>query len=402
MKNKKVLLCVTGGIAAYKAATLTSKLIQQGADVRVLMTKAATEFISPLTLQSLSKHHVYTDVFNEKDPSIIAHVQLADWADVVIVAPATANIIAKFANGIADDMVSSTFLAVTAPIFIAPAMNVHMYDNPATQHNIETLKSRGYHFIEPGQGMLACGYEAKGRMEEPENIIKLLQEFFAKNDLLKGKKILVTAGPTREKIDPVRFITNYSTGKMGYAIAQEAAKMGADVLLVSGPTLLADPENVTITRVESADEMYQAVMALYDDIDIVIKTAAVADYRPKVIGTHKTKKQDGNASIELERTKDILKELGQKKQRQFLVGFAAETENIEAYAQKKLQDKKLDMIVANNVLDPHAGFGTDTNIVTIYKKDGQPVSLPMLSKKEVAIKLLEEILIVLQAVILYT
>ena len=395
MKNKKVLLCVTGGIAAYKAAALTSKLVQQGAEVRVLMTKAATEFISPLTLQSLSKHHVYTDVFNEKDPTIIAHVQLADWADVVVVAPATANIIAKFANGIADDMVSSTFLAVTAPIFIAPAMNVHMYHNLATQHNIQALKTRGYHFIEPGQGMLACGYEAKGRMEEPENIINRLQDFFLKKDLLKGKKILVTAGPTREKIDPVRFITNYSTGKMGYAIAQEAAQMGADVTLISGPTLLPDPENVAVTRVESADEMYHAVMELYSGTDIVIKTAAVADYVPKVIGTHKTKKQDGNVSIELERTKDILKELGQKKGHQLLVGFAAETENVEAYAQKKLQDKNLDMIVANNILDPNAGFGTDTNIVTIYKKHGQPISLPILSKKEVAIKLLEEILIVL-------
>lgn len=395
MKNKKVLLCITGGIAAYKAAALTSKLVQQGAEVRVLMTHAATQFISPLTLQSLSKNHVYTDVFNEKDPTIIAHVQLADWADVMVVAPATANIIAKFANGIADDMVSSTFLAVTAPIFIAPAMNVHMYRNLATQHNLQTLNTRGCHFIEPGEGMLACGYEAKGRMEEPENIITRLQDFFAKKDLLKGKKVLVTAGPTREKIDPVRFITNYSTGKMGYAIAKEAANMGADVTLVSGPTLLADPENITVVRVETADEMYQAVMALYSNTDIVIKTAAVADYRPKVIASHKTKKQDGNMAIELERTKDILKELGEKKEHQFLVGFAAETQNIEAYAQKKLQDKNLDMIVANNILDPHAGFGTDTNIVTIYKKDGQSLALPVLSKKEVAIKLLEEILIVL-------
>ena len=395
MKNKKVLLCITGGIAAYKAAALTSKLVQQGAEVRVLMTHAATQFIGPLTLQSLSKNHVYTDVFNEKDPTIIAHVQLADWADVMVVAPATANIIAKFANGIADDMVSSTFLAVTAPIFIAPAMNVHMYRNLATQNNLQILKTRGCHFIEPGEGMLACGYEAKGRMEEPENIITRLQDFFTRKDLLKGKKVLVTAGPTREKIDPVRFITNYSTGKMGYAIAKEASNMGADVTLVSGPTLLADPENTTVIRVESADEMYQAVMGLYSNIDIVIKTAAVADYRPKVIATHKTKKQNGNMTIELERTKDILKELGEKKEHQFLVGFAAETQNIEAYAQKKLQDKNLDMIVANNILDPHAGFGTDTNIVTIYKKDGQCLALPVLSKKEVAIRLLEEILIVL-------
>lgn len=391
MKDKNVLLCVTGGIAAYKAATLTSKLVQKGANVRVLMTDAATHFITPMTFQSISKNAVYTDVFNEKDPSIISHIQLADWADVVIVAPATANIIAKFANGIADDMVSSTFLAVTAPTFIAPAMNVHMYNNPATQYNIKILKSRGYYFIEPGEGMLACGYKAKGRMEEPENIIQEVEDYFLSNNLLNGKKILITAGPTREKIDPVRFITNYSSGKMGYAIASQAAKMGAEVTLVSGPTLLSGPENVNTIRVESAEEMYNAVTKLYNDVDIVIKTAAVADYRPANISPHKMKKQSENITLELERTKDILKELGKTKSHQFLVGFAAESHNIEEYAKEKLHSKNLDMIVANNILDPNAGFEKDTNIVSIYKKNGQSIHLSILSKIEVANKLLVEI-----------
>lgn len=391
MKDKNVLLCVTGGIAAYKAATLTSKLVQKGANVRVLMTDAATHFITPMTFQSISKNAVYTDVFNEKDPSIISHIQVADWADVVIVAPATANIIAKFANGIADDMVSSTFLAVTAPTFIAPAMNVHMYNNPATQYNIKILKSRGYYFIEPGEGMLACGYKAKGRMEEPENIIQEVEDYFLSNNLLNGKKILITAGPTREKIDPVRFITNYSSGKMGYAIASQAVKMGAEVTLVSGPTLLSDPENVNTIRVESAEEMYNAVTKLYNDVDIVIKTAAVADYRSANISPHKMKKQSENITLELERTKDILKELGKTKSHQFLVGFAAESHNIEEYAKEKLYSKNLDMIVANNILDPNAGFEKDTNIVSIYKKNGQSIHLSILSKIEVANKLLVEI-----------
>ncbi len=391
MNNKNVLLCITGGIAAYKAADLTSKLMQQGASVRVMMTKSATEFISPITFQALCKNHVYTHIFNEKDPSIIAHVDLAAWADVVVIAPATANMIAKLANGIGDDMISSTLLAVTCPVFIAPAMNVHMYNHLATQHNIDTLKNRGCHFIEPGQGMLACGYKGKGRMEEPAAIITHLKNFFYQNSQLKGKRVLITAGPTREKIDPVRFITNYSTGKMGYALAEAAVEMGAEVILISGPTTLADPAMARVIRVESASEMYEAVMAQYEASDIVIKTAAVADYRPKDLNPHKIKKQTGPLTLELEPTKDILKELGENKKHQLLIGFAAETQNIEVYAQKKLQDKNLDMIVANNILDSKAGFGTDTNVVTIYKKNGDPIALPLLSKKEVAIRLLEEL-----------
>ena len=392
MKDKNILLCVTGGIAAYKSASLTSKLVQKGAKVRVLMTKAATEFISPMTFQALTKNSVYTNILNELDPSIISHIDLADWADLVIVAPATANIIAKFANGIADDMISSTFLAMTSPVFIAPAMNVHMYENFATQNNIKVLKSHGYHFIEPGTGMLACGYEAKGRMEEPENIIKEVEDFLSQSKALSGKTVLVTAGPTLEAIDPFRFISNHSTGKMGYAIATEAANLGANVILVSGPTSLPHPANVRVIPIHSAQEMYQAVISRYDETDIVIKAAAVADYQPVITSKQKMKKQDGALDLKLERTKDILKELGQTNTHQFLVGFAAETEHVEQYAREKLHAKNLDMIVANDISNLNAGFGKDTNIVTIYKKDGEAISLPVLSKLEVAQELLKLII----------
>lgn len=392
MKDKNILLCVTGGIAAYKSAALTSKLIQKGANVRVIMTKAATHFISPITFQAISKNAVYTDVFDEIDPSIIAHIDLADWADVVIVAPATANIIAKFANGIADDMVSSTFLAMTSPVFIAPSMNVHMYNNFSTQNNIQVLKTQGYHFIEPGTGMLACGYEAKGRMEEPENIIKQIEDFIYKSRPLSGQTVLVTAGPTIESIDPFRFISNHSTGTMGYAIATEAAKLGAKVILISGPTALPVPPNVTFIPIQSAQEMYEAVISKYDQTNIVIKAAAVADYRPSIAANHKIKKKDGDLKLELERTTDILKELGRLKKNQFLVGFAAETQNIEAYATEKLHTKNLDMIVANDISDANAGFGKNTNIVTIYKKNGKSISLPLLNKSEVAQELFKLII----------
>ncbi len=388
MDDKNVLLCVTGGIAAYKAAALTSKLVQKGAKVRVIMTEAATHFVGAMTFQAISKHAVYVDVFDEIDPTIISHIDLADWADVAIVAPATGNMIAKFANGIGDDMVSSTFLAMTSPVFIAPSMNVHMYEHFATQKNIQTLKDHGYHFIEPGTGMLACGYEAKGRMEEPENIIAQVEAFFNQDTSLRGQNILVTAGPTLEAIDPFRFLSNHSTGKMGYAIADEAAKLGANVTLVSGPTSLPTPPNVMLIPVTSAAQMYEAVIALYEQTNIVIKAAAVSDYRPLVIANHKLKKQAGDLNFELERTTDILKELGQKKTHQFLVGFAAETQNIEAYALEKLRAKNLDMIVSNDISHANAGFGKDTNIVTIHQKNGEVIALPLLSKSEVALELL--------------
>ena len=391
LKGKKILLCVTGGIAVFKAAALTSKLTQAGALVKVMMSESAMKFVTPLTFQALSRHDVYTDTFDEKDSAVIAHIDLADWADVVLVAPATANCIGKLANGIADDMISTTLLATTAPVWIAPAMNVHMYENKIVQKNMMTLKTLGYTFIEPGEGFLACGYVAKGRLEEPETIIARLEEAFSEKKPLLGKKILVTAGPTREKIDPVRFMTNFSSGKMGYALAEVAANLGADVILVSGPTALTPPINVTTVQVQSAQDMLEAVLQHYASIDVVIKTAAVADYRPKIVYDHKMKKKTGDAVIELERTTDILKTLGEKKEHQLLVGFAAETINVEEYATKKLREKNADIIVANDVKAQGAGFGTDTNIVTMYRKDGEVIELPLLAKKEVAREILMQI-----------
>ncbi|MEH7254323.1 bifunctional phosphopantothenoylcysteine decarboxylase/phosphopantothenate--cysteine ligase CoaBC [Neobacillus niacini] len=391
--NKKILLCVTGGIAVYKAAALTSKLVQAGAMVKVILSDSAAKFVSPLTFQALSRNEVYTDTFDEKNPTVIAHIDLADWADLILVAPATANTIAKLANGIADNMITTTLLAATAPVWIAPAMNVHMYDHPAVKKNISTLSTYNYQFIEPSEGYLACGYVGKGRLEEPEKIVDLIQQhFFKKNSLkLKGKNVLITAGPTREKIDPVRFITNHSSGKMGYALAEAARNVGARVILVSGPVHLSPPTGVEVVKIESADEMYREVMNHYDCADIIIKTAAVADYRPKVSFDHKMKKQPGDKVIELERTKDILFELGSLKKDQILVGFAAETENVEEYASKKLQTKNADMIVANNIKSDGAGFGMDTNIVTLIKRDGSKIELPLMSKKEVAEKIIDEI-----------
>ena len=285
VKGKRILLCVTGGIAVYKAAALTSKLVQAGFEVKVMMTQSASEFVTPLTFQSLSRNPVYTDTFDEKNPAVIAHIDLADWADLVLVAPATANMIGKLANGIADDMISTTLLATTAQVWIAPAMNVHMYDHPAVKRNIETLASFGYEFVEPSEGYLACGYVGKGRLEEPEKIVELVNGFFetSNNQPLKGRNILITAGPTREKIDPVRFMTNHSTGKMGYAIAAEAQRLGAEVTLVTGPTNISYPKGVHVVPIESAQEMYEEVMKHYPQADVVVKSAAVADYRPKLV-----------------------------------------------------------------------------------------------------------------------
>ncbi|WP_456271590.1 bifunctional phosphopantothenoylcysteine decarboxylase/phosphopantothenate--cysteine ligase CoaBC [Bacillus sp. AK031] len=392
VKGKNILLCVTGGIAVYKAAALTSKLVQAGAQVKVIMSTSARQFVTPLTFQALSRNDVYTDTFDEKNPEVIAHIDLADWADLVLVAPATANVIGKLANGIGDDMVTTTLLATTAPVWIAPAMNVHMYGHPAVQKNISEIYSFGYRFIEPSEGYLACGYVGKGRLEEPEKIIEHLNDFFEiPLSLLKGKKIIVTAGPTREKIDPVRFFSNRSTGKMGFAIAEEAAKQGAEVTLIAGPVSLSSPPGVNLICVESAEEMYNEVLNEYGTADIVIKSAAVADYRPRTTSDKKMKKQDGDLAIEFERTKDILKTLGEKKSGQLLVGFAAETNDVDEYASAKLQKKNADMIIANNVTVEGAGFAGDTNIVTIFKRDGSKRELPLLSKAETAKEILREI-----------
>lgn len=314
LANKNILLCVSGGIAVYKAVALVSKLSQAGAHVKVMMTESATRFVTPLSFQVMSKNDVYTDTFDEKDSSVIAHIDLADWADLIIVAPATANVIGKLANGIADDMVTTTLLATTAKVWIAPAMNVHMYDNLAVRRNIAQLAEDGYEFIEPSEGFLACGYVGKGRLEEPEKITALAAQFFEpKNGLLKGKKVVISAGPTRERIDPVRYLTNFSTGKMGYAMAAAAHKLGAETVLVSGSVAIEPPAGVRVVHVESAEDMLQAMLAEYDDANIVVKTAAVADYRPKTAHLQKMKKQPGDAIIELERTTDILLTLGERK-----------------------------------------------------------------------------------------
>jgi phosphopantothenoylcysteine decarboxylase/phosphopantothenate--cysteine ligase len=393
LANKKILLCVAGGIAVYKAVALVSKLSQAGADVKVIMTESATKFVQPLSFQVMSRNDVYTDTFDEKDSNVIAHINLADWADLVIVAPATANVIGKLANGLGDDMLTTTLLATTAKVWIAPAMNVHMYDHPAVKRNIATLATDGYEFIEPSEGFLACGYVGKGRLEEPEKIVSLVESFFQPKELpLKGKKVVITAGPTRERIDPVRFLTNFSSGKMGYALAEAATKLGAQTILVSGPVSLPVPPGVTVEHVESAEGMLQAVLHHFDDADMVVKTAAVADYRPKYVHEQKMKKQAGDATLELERTTDILMTLGQKKTHQLLIGFAAETNDVEMYAKGKLAKKNADYIVANDVTREDSGFGTDTNTVVLIGKDNFEHHFDNMSKKQLATKLFETIL----------
>ncbi|MGE7836324.1 bifunctional phosphopantothenoylcysteine decarboxylase/phosphopantothenate--cysteine ligase CoaBC [Viridibacillus arvi] len=393
LANKNILLCVSGGIAVYKAVALVSKLSQAGANVKVMMTESATRFVTPLSFQVMSKNDVYTDTFDEKDSSVIAHIDLADWADLIIVAPATANVIGKLANGIADDMVTTTLLATTAKVWIAPAMNVHMYDNLAVKRNIAQLAKDGYEFIEPSEGFLACGYVGKGRLEEPEKITALAAQFFEpKNELLKGKKVVISAGPTRERIDPVRYLTNFSTGKMGYAMAAAAHELGAETVLVSGSVAIEPPAGVRVVNVESAEDMLQAMLAEYDDANIVVKTAAVADYRPKTAHVQKMKKQPGDAIIELERTTDILLTLGELKKDQLLIGFAAETNDVLKYAKGKLEKKNANYIVANDVTQDGAGFGTDTNTVTLVGHNDFEKTFVHLPKKELALELFKTIL----------
>lgn len=392
LANRKILLCVSGGIAVYKAVALVSKLSQAGAQVKVIMTDSARQFVQPLSFQVMSRNDVYFDTFDEKDSSVIAHIDLADWADLVIVAPATANVIGKLANGIGDDMVTTTLLAATAPIWVAPAMNVHMYDHPAVKRNIQQLHEDGIEFIEPSEGFLACGYVGKGRLEEPEKITALVTDFFSRPKLLVGKKVVVTAGPTRERIDPVRFLTNFSSGKMGYAMAQAAAEMGAETLLISGPVSLPVPKGVKRISVESAEEMLNAVKAEYADSDIIIKSAAVADYRPMHAEKQKMKKKEGGAVIQLERTVDILQTLGQEKEHQLLIGFAAETNDVAHYAKDKLQRKNADYIIANDVSEAQAGFDSDTNRVTLYGTGDFEQSFGMMAKEELARHVLAAIL----------
>ncbi|MCR8633623.1 bifunctional phosphopantothenoylcysteine decarboxylase/phosphopantothenate--cysteine ligase CoaBC [Paenibacillus radicis (ex Xue et al. 2023)] len=388
LRNKTIVLGVSGGIAAYKAAAICSKLAQAGADVRVIMTESATRFIAPLTFQTLSRHDVIVDTFDEKDASVVSHIDLADRADLVVVAPATANIIGKMAHGLADDMLSTTLLATTAPVLVAPAMNVHMYAHPAVQANMETLARRGVLFVEPGTGQLACGYVGKGRLEEPEQIVEAIHRFFMEKGQLRGKKVLVTAGGTVERIDPVRYLTNDSSGKMGYAIAEAARSMGAEVTLVTGKASLPVPEGVKAIHVESAQNMLEAVLERFPDSDIVIKAAAVADYRPAERAMQKIKKNEQEMTLTLVKNEDILQTIGRMKKHQYLVGFAAETERIDEYAMGKLLKKNCDLLVANDVTQEGAGFGTDTNVVRLYDKNGLVKSLPIMTKQGVARELL--------------
>ncbi|NRR01292.1 bifunctional phosphopantothenoylcysteine decarboxylase/phosphopantothenate--cysteine ligase CoaBC [Brevibacillus sp. RS1.1] len=402
LAGKRIVLGVSGGIAAYKAAALTSKLTQAGALVHVVLTESALQFIQPLTFQALSHLPVYTDTFTEPDPHVISHIELADRADLILIAPATANVIGKMANGIADDMLTTTVLATKAPVMVAPAMNVNMYNHPAVIANMDKLTAYGYRFVEPGVGLLACGWIGKGRLAEPEEIVEAVRQWFASDETrqtirekdLQDKHVLITAGPTREKIDPVRYITNHASGKMGYAIAEAARDRGAKVTLVSGPTTLARPDGVEFIAVESVQEMFDAVMEQLPHCDIVVKSAAVSDYRPKHVAEHKLKKGDGPLDLVLEKAPDILKTIGERKTKQFVVGFAAETQNVLQHAQSKLERKNLDMIVANNVLLEGAGMGSDTNIVTLLTRGGEQLALDKLSKRAVADKLFDAVLAV--------
>ncbi|MBP1968153.1 phosphopantothenoylcysteine decarboxylase/phosphopantothenate--cysteine ligase [Virgibacillus natechei] len=388
LSNTNVLLGVSGGIAAYKAVALTSKLTQQGANVRVMMTPSATEFVSPLTFQAISRSSVYVDTFDEKDPKKIAHIDVADWADIAIIAPATANIIGKITAGIADDMLSTTLLATQADVYIAPAMNVHMYGHPAVIRNLKQLEDWGYHFIEPGDGYLACGYVGKGRLEEPETIINVINEHQSDNKLLASRKILISAGPTREQIDPVRFFTNRSSGKMGFSLAEAAAKHGAHVTLVAGPTEIeVSHPNINRVDITTAEEMFEEMNRHFPYSDIVIKAAAVADYRPKHTYDEKMKKQEDEWNVEMERTKDILQTLGEKKTTQYLVGFAAETSDPLKNGLKKLEKKNLDAIVINNISTEGAGFGGDTNIATYVNKHHKSEEMTLATKQEVSEKI---------------
>ncbi|MDH9160372.1 MULTISPECIES: bifunctional phosphopantothenoylcysteine decarboxylase/phosphopantothenate--cysteine ligase CoaBC [Staphylococcus] len=396
---KRILLAVTGGIAAYKAIDLTSKLTQAGYDVSVMLTDHAQEFVTPLAFQAIGRNPVYTSTFIEQNPKEIQHVALGDWADAIVVAPATANTIAKLAHGIADDMVTSTLIATETPKFVAPAMNVHMYENNRTQQNMATLRSDGYYFLEPGEGYLACGYVAKGRMEEPLQIVERLNLFFkdmqqnqtTKESRFEGVHALVTAGPTIEELDPVRYLSNRSSGKMGYALAESLEKRGAIVTLVSGPTNIAPPENVDTIQVTSAEEMFKVVKNRFETQDIIFKAAAVSDYAPVETLDHKLKKQDGTLSVTFKRTPDILKYLGEHKTSQFLVGFAAETQNIETYAQQKLKHKNADVIIANNVGDRTIGFSSDDNDYTMYFENGNETHLGKAKKVILAERILDSL-----------
>lgn len=392
-EKKRVVIGVTGGIAVYKALDIISALRKQDVEIKVIMTESAKQFVTPLAFQSLSQNMVITDMFAEPKAWEIQHIALAQWADIMLIAPATANIIGKVANGIADDMLSTSIMATEAKVIFAPAMNTKMYENKIVQDNINKLKGYGYSFIEPASGRLACGDIGKGKLANVSDIVdRVLIELEEKEKDLLGKKVLITAGPTIAPIDPVRYITNKSTGKMGYAIAQEAKERGAEVTLVSGPTNLPKIADINFISVKTNGEMKEAVLRYYDFADIVIKSAAVADYKPKEYSNEKIKKGEGDLELTLARDSDILKILGERKKEQILVGFAAESNNVLNNAEKKLKNKNLDFIVANDITSNDTGFASEDNKVTILSKDGKVINLDKMSKKQVATNIFDMIL----------
>ena len=392
LENKKIIIGITGSIAAYKIASLVSLLIKRKSEVHIIMTNNATKFISPLTFETLTGNKVHTDTFDLSPDQSIHHITLVKNCDLFLIAPATANIIAKIVHGIADDMLTSTFIAYNGKKMVSPAMNCIMYENQITQDNLKLCEKYGIKVIEPLEGRLACGDTGKGKLPEPEFLLnEIIYEIGYKKDL-NGKKILITAGPTQEALDPVRYLTNHSTGKMGYAIAKVAANRGADVILISGPVNIPIPHHVKIINIISAKDMFEAVKKEFSSCDIIIKSAAVADYRPKFYNENKIKKKENELNIELEKTDDILKYLGEnKKGKQILVGFSMETTNVIENSKEKLIKKNLDMIVANNLKDKGAGFGTDTNKVTFISKN-ESKQLPLMSKEEVGNEIFNEIL----------
>lgn len=392
LKNKTVVIGVCGGIAVYKACDLVSKLKKTGVNVHVIMTKSATEFVAPLTFQTLSQNYVVEDMFESPKTWDVEHISLAKKADVFVLAPATANVIGKVANGIADDMLTTTVMATKAKVLIAPAMNTNMYENPIVQKNIQVLKDLDYKFVEPESGRLACGDIGSGKLASVDSIFNSIMELLDMKKDLEGTSMIITAGPTVESIDPVRYITNRSTGKMGYSIAKKAIERGADVTLISGPTKIVPPQNLKkFIQIESAEDMYNAVLENMNENQVIIKSAAVADYRPKEYSDSKIKKSDDDLSIMLDRTKDIAVELGKIKDNKILVGFAAETNDLLKNAKNKIQKKNLDFIVANDLTQDGAGFGVDTNIVKIIDRDGVIQEHPKMKKEEVADVILDKI-----------
>ncbi|MCX7923221.1 MAG: bifunctional phosphopantothenoylcysteine decarboxylase/phosphopantothenate--cysteine ligase CoaBC [Clostridia bacterium] len=393
LTGKTIIVGVCGGIAAYKVVEVVSSLRKLNAEVHVIMTENAAEFVTPLTFQSISHNPVTVNMFAEPVYWDIKHISLAEKADMVMIAPATANIIGKVAGGIADDMLSTTIMATKAPVIFVPAMNTNMYENVIVQNNISKLKDMGYTFLEPDSGLMACGTTGKGRLPQPQSIVESIKSYFSRRMDMEGYRVLITAGPTREAIDPVRYISNHSSGKMGYAIAEAAAARGAQVKVISGPVHIQKPHTAVIEDVTTADEMLEAALNSYNDFDIIIMSAAVADYKCASIADKKIKKTDETLSIELVKNPDIAKELGKiKKQGKVHVGFSAETNELVTNAKAKLKSKNFDMIVANDVTMEGAGFGVDTNIVKLIGKDGSILELPLMKKIEVAHKILDQIL----------